>query len=434
MLDIEWIRHNPASYDDALMRRDPVLVKTLGAEQILARDKRYRTQLAGQQEAQAQRRRYAEHIGDAKREKKDIDPRMTAKVETLKASLQKHEQETQKARDQLFSLLWQVPNILADDIAIGKNDDDNTLIRERGRMPDMSFAVKDHVTLGQGLGKCLDSAMAATLSGSRFTLLRGGIARLHRALGQFMLDTHITRHGYQEVAPPIIVHRAALEGTGQLPKFAEDLYRLENGQWLIPTAEVPLTNIVRERILDPSALPIRLTALTPCFRSEAGAAGKDTRGMLRQHQFDKVELVSIVHPHDSHQELDRMVTCAESILEALGLAWRVVLLCSASTGFSAHKTYDIEVWLPGQKAYREISSCSLCLDFQARRMQARMREERRDKTSKKTGFVHTLNGSGVAVGRALIAVMENYQQKDGSIIVPEALHPYMGGVTRLTPT
>ena len=278
------------------------------------------------------------------------------------------------------------------------------------------------------MAKGIDSQKGAMLAGSRFTWLQGGVARLHRALGHFMLDLHTQKHGYEEVIPPVIVNDEIMQGTGQLPKFSDDLYRLENRQWLIPTAEVPLTNYAHNAVLDAGVLPLRMTALTPCFRSEAGAAGRDTRGMLRQHQFDKVELVSIVQPETSEDEWLRMTACAEEVLRALGLAWRVVLLCAGDTGFAATKTYDIEVWLPAQQCYREISSCSLCLDFQARRMKTRFK----DSTTAKNRFVHTLNGSGVAVGRALIAVMENYQRKDGGIDIPPVLQPYMNGQKTLT--
>jgi seryl-tRNA synthetase len=287
----------------------------------------------------------------------------------------------------------------------------------------MNFKTLQHFELGEALGM-MDFATAAKLSGARFVIMRQSIARLHRALSQFMIDMHTTEHGYTETVPPFLVRDHVLYGTGQLPKFGEDLFRTTNDFWLIPTAEVPLTNLVADEILEADALPIRVTALTPCFRSEAGAAGKDTRGMLRQHQFDKVELVSIAHPDQSDEELERMTTCAETVLKRLGLHYRVVVLSTGDIGFAARKTYDIEVWLPGQGAFREISSCSNCGDFQARRMKARFRAA----GEKGTRYVHTLNGSGVAVGRCLIAVMENYQQADGSIAIPEALQPYMGGL------
>ena len=316
-----------------------------------------------------------------------------------------------------------LPNIPADDVPDGKDETSNIEIRKVGDIPSFEFEPKDHVALGEGLGM-MDFERAAKLSGARFVVLSSALARMERALGAFMLDMHTTEFGYRETNPPALVRSEALYGTGQLPKFGDDLFKTEEGFWLIPTAEVPLTNLVANEILDDSSLPRRVTAMTACFRSEAGAAGQDTRGMIRQHQFTKVELVSIANPDESDAELERMTGCAEEVLKRLGLAYRTIILCSGDMGFSARKTYDIEVWLPAQDRYREISSCSNCGDFQARRMRTRFKPEGK----KDTVFVHTLNGSGLAVGRALIAVLENYQQADGSIVVPEALRPYMGGL------
>ena len=321
-----------------------------------------------------------------------------------------------------------IPNLPASDVPEGPDEDANIEIHARGTVPSFAFEPREHFDIGAPLG--LDFESAAAISGARFAVMRGPIARLHRALGQFMIDTQTQEHGYAEVAPPLLVRDEAVFGTGQLPKFAEDLFRTTDGRWLIPTAEVSLTNLVRERILGEEELPLRFVALTPCFRSEAGAAGRDTRGLIRQHQFDKVELVSITTPEQSAEEHERMTACAEAILDRLGLPYRRMLLCAGDMGFSATKTYDLEVWLPGQRRYREISSCSNCGDFQARRMAARYRQA--DPEAKGTRFVHTLNGSGLAVGRALVAVLENYQQEDGSVIVPDSLRPYMGGLDRIT--
>jgi seryl-tRNA synthetase len=325
------------------------------------------------------------------------------------------------------ALLMAIPNLPDADVPDGASEDDNVEIRRWGEPGSFDFEPKEHDDLGAPLG--MDFETAAKLSGARFCLLRGQMARLERALAQFMLDLHSEQHGYTEVNTPVMVRDEPLLGTGQLPKFAEDLFRTTDDRWLIPTAEVTLTNTVADQILDASALPQRLTAFTLCFRSEAGAAGKDTRGMIRQHQFEKVEMVSIVAPEESEAEHQRMTACAEAVLQKLELPYRVLALCTGDMGFSARKTYDLEVWLPGQGKYREISSCSNTGDFQARRMKARYRPE----GEKQTRFVHTLNGSGVAVGRALVAVLENYQQADGSVRVPEALKPYMGGLEVLTP-
>ena len=421
MLDIALFRDHPETVDAALARRghEPV------AERVAALDAERRRLLTAIQEAQARRNAASKEIGIARREGRDAAG-LIAEVAALKTRIQTLEEEERRLAQALEDLLLSIPNLPLADVPEGKDESDNVVVREVGTRPDFDFAPREHFELGEALG-LMDFERAARMSGSRFVVLKGALARLERALGQFMLDLQTGEHGYTEVAPPYLVRDAALIGTGQLPKFAEDLYRAGDEHWLIPTAEVPLTNLERERILAEEALPLRVTALTPCFRSEAGAAGKDTRGMLRQHQFNKVELVSIARPEDSEAELERMLGCAETVLQRLGIAYRVVLLCTGDMGFSAQKTYDIEAWLPGQKRYREISSCSLCGDFQARRMRLRCRA----KGEKATRFPHTLNGSGLAVGRTLIALMETCQQADGSILVPEALAPYMGGLERI---
>jgi len=378
------------------------------------------------QEIQARRNEASKEIGKAKREGRDAEALM-AEVAGLKDRVQQIEEEERAAGATLDSFLVSLPNLPADDVPDGPDETANVELRRVGEPPRINTAL-EHFDLGEKLGM-MDFSAGAKLSGARFTVLRGKLARLERALGQFMLDLHVTEHGFTEVMPPLLVRDEATFGTGQLPKFSEDLFRTNTGHWLIPTAEVPLTNLVADRILDLEDLPLRMTALTPCFRSEAGAAGKDTRGMIRQHQFWKVEMVSVTGPDQSQAEHERMTECAETVLKRLGLPFRTIVLCTGDMGFSARKTYDIEVWLPGQNTYREISSVSNCGDFQARRMKARCRP----RGEKNTQFVHTLNGSGVAVGRCLIAVMENFQQPDGSIIVPEALQPYMGGLDRISP-
>ena len=423
MLDIALFRDHPETVDAALARRgqEPV------AERVAALDAERRRLMTAIQEAQARRNAASKEIGIAKREGRDAAA-LIAEVAALKARIQTFEEEERQLAAALDELLLSIPNLPLADVPDGRDESDNVVIRDVGTQPDFAFPPREHFELGEALG-LMDFERAARISGSRFVILKGALARLERALGQFMLDLQTGEHGYTEVAPPCLVRSEALLGTGQLPKFADDLYRAGDEHWLIPTAEVPLTNLERERIVAEEALPMRVTALTPCFRSEAGAAGKDTRGMLRQHQFNKVELVSITRPEDSAAELERMLGCAEEVLRRLGIAYRVVLLCSGDMGFSAQKTYDIEAWLPGQQRYREISSCSLCGDFQARRMQLRCRA----KGEKATRFPHTLNGSGLAVGRTLIAVMETWQQADGSIVIPEALAPYMGGLERIVP-
>ena len=355
--------------------------------------------------------------------------RLKAEVTELKATtLPRLEEQARTIGGELDELLAGIPNLPADDVPDGAGEDENVELSSWGEKRAFDFQPREHADIGPYLG--LDFEIGADIAGARFTFLRGQIARLHRALGQFMLDRQTTQNEYLECNPPLLVRDEALFGTGQLPKFAEDLFHTTDGRWLIPTAEVSLTNAVRGKIVEEGDLPLRMTALTQCFRSEAGAAGKDTRGFIRQHQFEKVELVSIVRPEDSEAEHERMTQCAEGILQALGLTYRKMLLCTGDMGFGARKTYDLEVWLPGQGAYREISSCSNTGDFQARRMNARYRPESGET---KTAFVHTLNGSGLAVGRTLVAVLENYQNEDGSVDVPEALHPYMGGLTKLSP-
>jgi seryl-tRNA synthetase len=352
--------------------------------------------------------------------------RLKAEVAEIKATIQKGEAEEREIDQKIAELLAGIPNTPADDVPLGKDEHDNVEVRRWGTPKTFDFAPKQHFDLGEALGQ-MDFDTAAKISGARFVLLKGKLARLERALAQFMLDLHTEVHGCTEVNPPYLVKSESAYGTGNLPKFAEDLFRTENGYWLIPTAEVPVTNIVRDEIVEEASLPYRFTAWTPCFRSEAGSAGRDTRGMIRLHQFNKVELVTIATPETSAAEHERMTANAEAVLQRLGLPYRTIVLCTGDMGFSSQKTYDIEVWLPGQNAYREISSCSNCGDFQARRMNARMRPTE----GKGTRFVHTLNGSGVAVGRCLVAVLENYQNADGSVTVPEALRPYMGGLERI---
>ncbi len=418
MLDLRWIRENPEDFDKALARR--------GAEPLssalLELDEKKRENQTELQTAQARRNEAAKAIGKAKSSGEDAEP-LIKEVADLKGAVQKMEALDRELAEKLDQELASIPNILKDEVPDGADEEDNVEVRKVGTPKSFDFAPKEHYELGNDLG-LMDFERAAKLSGSRFVVNRGPLARLERALGAFMVDLHTNENGYQEVSPPVIVRDTALFGTSQLPKFSEDLYQLDTGSYLIPTAEVPLTNLVADSILTEAELPLRFTAHTLCFRSEAGSAGKDTAGMLRQHQFAKVEMVSITEPEKSDDELERMVGCAEEVLKRLELPYRVVTLCSGDTGFGARKTYDIEVWLPGQDKYREISSCSTCGDFQARRMKARFRPEE----GKGTKFVHTLNGSGLAIGRTLIAVLENYQQEDGSIVVPEALRPYMGGL------
>jgi len=423
MLDIKWIRDNPGKLDEALAKRGA----PPAAMELIKLDERRRDHLKVLQDLQNRRNDASKEIGRAKGSGDNARAEaLIEEVGALKAEIQEGEETERRIDAELEDTLARIPNIPLADVPVGEDEADNVEARRVGEPPQFDFEPKEHFDLGEALG-LMDFEQAAKISGARFTTLKGQIARLERALGQFMLDLHTTEHGYSEMAVPLLVRDEALFGTGQLPKFAEDLFHTNEGRWLIPTAEVSLTNLVRERTLDAADLPLRVTALTPCFRSEAGAAGRDQRGMLRQHQFYKVELVSITDAEKSVEELERMTSCAEEVLKRLGLSYRVVTLCAGDMGFGARKTYDIEVWLPGQDTYREISSCSVCGDFQARRMGARYRAA----GEKAQRFVHTLNGSGVAVGRALIAVMENYQNADGSITVPEVLRPYMGGLERI---
>ena len=418
MHDIKWIRENPEAFDRGLARRGMEAISA----QVLEIDAQNRAMTTELQDLQTRRNDASKQIGVLKGKGEDADALM-GEVAELKERMASLETGQNEAGAAIQSLLEGLPNVPAEDVPDGVDEDDNVEIRRVGDKPVFDFEIRDHVDIGEGLG-LLDFKAASKLSGSRFVVTRGPLARMERALAAMMLDLHTGENGYTEVNPPLLVRAEAAYGTGQLPKFEEDLFRTTTDHWLIPTAEVPLTNLVAGDILDEAQLPIRFAAHTPCFRSEAGASGKDTRGMLRQHQFSKVEMVSICHPDTSDDEHERMTGCAEEVLKRLGLHYRVVVLATGDLGFSARKTYDIEVWLPGQDRYREISSCSNCGDFQSRRMRARFRPENR----KGTEFVHTLNGSGLAVGRTLIAVMENYQQADGSIRVPKALLPYMGGM------
>lgn len=423
MHDIRFIRENPAAFDAGLARRGLAPLST----QILALDEQSRAIKTQLQVGQARRNEASKLIGQAMAAK-DVEKAeaLKAEVAAIKESTPALEAQDREVGDALGAMLAAIPNLPADDVPQGDDEADNVEVSRWGTPRDFDFAPQDHADFGPALG--LDFEGGAALSGARFTALRGQMARLHRALAQFMLDRQTAENGYEEVNPPLLVRDEALFGTGQLPKFAEDLFRTTDGRWLIPTAEVSLTNLVANQIVPLSDLPVRLTALTPCFRSEAGSAGRDTRGFIRQHQFEKVELVAICAPDESEAEHERMCAAAEGILQALGLPYRKMLLCTGDMGFGARKTWDLEVWLPSQNTYREISSVSNCGDFQARRMNARYKPE----GEKQTRFLHTLNGSGLAVGRTLVAVLENYQQADGSVIVPEALAPYMGGVTRLT--
>ena len=442
MYDIKWIRENADTFDRGLKRR--------GLEPLSARlielDERRRAAITKSEQAQARRNAASKEIGAAKAKKDEATASaLMAEVAELKTKMPEYEAETKSLGEQLDKGLAQIPNLPNDDVPDGKDEHDNVEKSRHGEPRQFLFTPKEHFDLGANLGM-MDFELAAKLSGARFVVLQKGLARLERALGQFFLDTHTSEQGgYTEVNPPLLVRDDAMFGTAQLPKFEDDQFwavsgevfagnasasEMKTARWgMIPTAEVPLTNLVRESIVDEESLPRRYTACTPCFRAEAGAAGRDTRGMIRQHQFTKVELVSITKPEDSAAEHERMLSCAEEVLKLLGLHYRVITLCTGDMGFASQKTYDIEVWLPGQNAYREISSCSVCGDFQARRMNARYRGK-----DNKPAFVHTLNGSGVAVGRALIAVMETYQQEDGSILIPEVLKPYMGGITKIEKT
>jgi seryl-tRNA synthetase len=480
VFDIKWIRDNPAAFDSGLKKRG---LAPLSAE-LIALDEARRGHVTKLQEAQARRNAVSKEIGTAKAAKDEAaSEKLLAENTALKEAIRVGEEEERQLDAKLRDALSVIPNLPLDEVPLGKDEKDNKEVRKVGAPPKLDFKPKQHFEIGEGLG-LMDFATAAKISGARFVVLKGALARLERALGAFMLDLHTGEFGYTENNPPLLVKDHAAYGTGNLPKFADDLFQtsrplaLEDVRsdvlpmlvelrelvaanasdaamrqvvdrfydaedqrigkavkeklgrerfWLVPTAEVSLTNFVREEILDEGKLPMRLTAWTPCFRSEAGAAGKDTRGMIRQHQFSKVELVSITTPEESLAEHERMTACAEEVLKRLGLPFRTILLCTGDMGFASQKTYDIEVWLPGEGTYREISSCSVCGDFQARRMNARYKP----KGAKETRFVHTLNGSGLAVGRTLIAVLENYQQADGSVVIPEALRPYMGGLAKI---
>jgi seryl-tRNA synthetase len=453
VLDIKWIRDNKDAFVKGLTDRgfdDPRAT----LNRLLSLDEERRATIQKLQDAQARRNAVSKEIGNAKAKKDEAAAkRLMDEVAALKDTIQTGEASEKRLDDELRSLLATVPNTPASDVPVGPDAGANKVLRVEGKPPKFSFQPKHHFELGEALG-LMDFETAAKLSGARFVVLKGALARLERALAAFMLDLHTSEHGYTEVSPPLLVRDDAMFGTAQLPKFAEDQFEAVAGldtmldradsieslamarsanaegvnrRWLIPTAEVPLTNLVRDGIVDEASLPIRVTAGTPCFRAEAGAAGKDTRGMIRQHQFSKVELVSVTTPEQSADEHERMTASAETVLKRLGLPYRVVVLSTGDMGFAAQKTYDIEVWLPGQETYREISSCSNCGDFQARRMNARYRP----KSEKQPRLVHTLNGSGVAVGRTLIAILENYQEADGSIRVPEALQSYMGGLAKI---
>lgn len=422
MHDVKAIRDNPEAFDAGLKRRG---LPPMAAE-ILVLDQERRRLVQAAEEMQALRNSLSREIGKLKAAGDESAANAAAaEVGRLKTAMPAAEAAEREAAAAIETKLAGIPNLPAADVPDGADETANLEIRRHGMPPRLNSA-KEHYDLGEALG-LMDFAAAAKMSGARFVVLKGALARLERALAAFMLDIHTTEFGYTEIVPPHLVRDQAMYGTGQLPKFAEDLFSVSGGFWLIPTAEVPMTNLAADLILEASALPLRFTAYTPCYRSEAGAAGKDTRGMIRQHQFSKVELVSIAHPDRSGEEHERMTACAEAILKRLDLAYRTVTLCTGDMGFSAQKTYDIEVWLPGQNRYREISSCSNCGDFQARRMKARFREA----GSKGTRFVHTLNGSGLAIGRTLIAVMENYQQPGGAVAIPSALQPYMGGLREI---
>ena len=419
MHDIRFIRENPAAFDIGLKKRN---LAPLSAE-ILAIDTRRRAAITESEQTQARRKALSQQIGMAKRKGENADALM-AEVAALEDSLKKGEALAAELDAELTRRLEVLPNLPFDDVPDGVDETGNVEVRRVGSQRNFSFKPKDHVELGEATGE-MDFAAAGRISGARFVVLKGKLAKLERAIAQFMLDLHTSEEGgYTEVNPPFLVRDNAVYGVGQLPKFAEDMFHTDNGFWLIPTAEVPLTNLVNDQVLDEKQLPMRYTAWTPCFRSEAGSAGKDTRGMIRQHQFPKVELVSITTPEQSEAEHERMTARAEEVLKRLALPYRTVVLCGGDMGFGSRKTFDIEVWLPGQNAYREISSCSNMGDFQARRMNARYRP----KEGKGTRFLHTLNGSGLAVGRTLVAVLENYQNEDGSVTVPEALRSYMGGL------
>lgn len=419
MLDIKWIRENPALLDKFLISRNAEAF----SDRILDLDKSNRAVLSQIQSIQSRRNKIASQIGIARKNKQDTHE-LEAESTELRNEMASLEQEHEKFSAKLNKILSSLPNIPLPDVPVGKDESANRCIRTMGEIPKFDFTPKHHYELGENLG-LIDFQTAAKVSGSRFTILKGTVSKMERALKNFMLDNHTQNFGYQEISVPFLVKSECMFGTGQLPKFAEDSFHTTDDRWIIPTAEVPLTNMFRESTIPTSQLPIRVTAFSACFRSEAGAAGRDTRGMIRNHQFSKVELVSVVHPNDGEKELERMTDAAESILQKLGLPYRVMMLSTGDMGFSARKTYDLEVWLPSENTYREISSCSLCGQFQARRMNTRYKGEN-DK-----GYVATLNGSGLAIGRTIVAILENYQQTDGSIKIPEALVPYMGGIEEI---
>jgi len=424
MHDIKAIRDNPEAFDRGLARRGlaPMSLELIGI------DAERRDHLQKLQDAQARRNTVSKEVGDAmKAGDRARAEQLKAEVASLKDFIASGEETERQIDARLTAALAAIPNIPFDDVPDGKDETGNVEMRRWGEKPEFAFEPRQHFDIGEYLG-LLDFESAAKIAGARFAVLRGQLARLERALAQFMLDWQTGTNGYTENYVPYLVNDAAMFGTAQLPKFAEDQFRTTDGRWLIPTAEVSLTNLARESVLEEKDLPLRLTAYTPCFRAEAGAAGRDTRGMIRQHQFSKVELVSITTPETSREELERMTSCAESVLQQLGLHYRVMRLCAGDMGFGSRMTYDLEVWLPGQNAFREISSCSVCGDFQARRMEARYKPL----DGKGTRYVHTLNGSGLAVGRTLVAVLENYQNADGTVTIPEALRPYMGGAERIT--
>ncbi|MCH9808902.1 MAG: serine--tRNA ligase [Alphaproteobacteria bacterium] len=422
MFDIKWIRENPDVFDAGLKRRglEPM------AGDLIATDEKRRALITKSQEMQSRRNAASKEIGKAMGAKDTaLADKLKAEVATLKDSLQSSEEEQRKVTGELNAVLSGIPNLPLEDVPEGADENDNVEVRKWGEVPNFDFEPKQHFEIGEGLG-LMDFEGAAKISGARFVILKGALSRLERAIACFMLDLHTGENGYTEYLPPFLVRDEAAYGTGNLPKFSEDLFQTTNGFWLIPTAEVSLTNMAREDIMAADQLPMRCTAWTPCFRSEAGSAGRDTRGMIRQHQFSKVELVSITTEEQALEEHERMTASAEMVLQRLEIPYRTMLLCTGDMGFASRKTYDIEAWLPGQDAYREISSCSVCGDFQARRMNARYRAGEKD-----IRYVHTLNGSGLAVGRTLVAILENYQQADGSVVIPKALRSYMGGVEKL---
>lgn len=422
MHDIKFIRQSPDDFNAAMQKRG----LAQNAQEILDLDEKYRSSSTQLQQLQAQRNDISQEIGNIKKQGGNADDKI-AQMSDIKNNITQCEADAQQYQDNLKAILESLPNIPQNDVPSGENEDDNIEIRRWGDIPKFDFTPKRHFDLAPSL-EMMDFEMAAKISGARFVILRKDLARLERAIANFMLDTHINEHNLEETTTPALVRTESVYGTGQLPKFKEDIYHTDGDFWLIPTSEVPLTCQASDHIYSLSDLPKRYTAWTPCFRSEAGAAGKDTRGLIRQHQFSKVEMVTITHPDHSNDELERMTGCAENILQKLNLPYRVVVLCSGDMGFSAQKTYDIEVWLPGENTYREISSCSNCGSFQARRMNGRFR----DASQKGTEFVHTLNGSGLAVGRTMVAILENYQMENGDVHIPEPLIPYMGGSDMIT--